>query len=323
MAQEIIYNLDDQILAEYEAERIGGDRTLRVNRSGNGTIVDPTLYEEISLLGDNVLNATKDFGADLTDEFIAPATKGIVKLVDNTLLPLAVSKYSVPRTALRMLGYNDKNAVADYVEYFDEQVYPRLEVLAKRYGREGKPSTVVGKFVEPLAQYGTPGVSFYNFLSKILVKGSEKFINRALQKSTVVLGSEAGVVAVAQDPEEGNFATAVSDLFGIEKKETDGFMKEFFDYLADPADQTTAETMFESKAKAFLADVPVAITSEVLITFFGKFGKMLRVTDVNNPTLRQGIAQGALGVGVGGTVATTATENTENNNQDTENNGEK
>lgn len=290
-----VENFDDLLMAEYEAERKGTDRTLRINGDGYGTSINKNFLEELQVLGADVYNAAKGMGGDIQDEFITPAQRGIVKLFENATMPLAVSKYSAPRTIGRMLGFNDKNAVSRYANFYDNEVYPRIDALAERYGNEGVPSTIAGSFVEPITQYATPGIGYYNALSKLLaVKGTQHFISRAIQKFNINMGTEIGVVATAQDPEEGNFATAISELLGMEKKDTDEPIKLLFDYIASPVDQTTAETFFESKAKAMLADSPVAIGIATAVGFLARFGQLARITNANNPRLKERLAAGGL-----------------------------
>ena len=246
-------DLNKYFEAEYEQREAGEeDIVLRYDENGFGTTVDKSFFEYISSFASNVATTA-------SEEVLSPAVTGLTKIVENAA--------SLGIAGAEMLGLAEEGTVDEFAKVFDEYVYANIDKTL------GEPDSMFGRLLEGVVQYGTPGFGYYKLFSNVMkLPGMANWARKA-----VIAGqAEVATVLTAQDPVDGNFATAISELFGIERDKADNVAREFFNYIASPEEETTARSVFESRLKGIIADAPLAIGIEGTIMLLGATGKLFR-----------------------------------------------
>ena len=167
--------------------------------------------------------------------------------------------------SLALAGLEKLNLISDgsverFGKWYEKEVYPRI----------GEVDTLAGGLAEGFTQFATPGVGYYKLFGNLMkvhktASTIKKFVNRA-KRLTVAEVATVGTAQVAGDP---NFATLLTDMFGVDKKIADGMTKDILVYLATPETSKDANAVLEEKIKSSIADTPVAYLAEGLLAFAG------------------------------------------------------
>ena len=161
---------------------------------------------------------------------------------------------------LEKLNLVSDGSVQKFGEFFKNEVYPKI----------GETETLAGGFAEGIAQYLTPGLGYYKLFNTVIkAKGVLPFITRAL-------AAEAATVGTAQVPTDPNFLSFMSEIFGVDTKTADSMSKEIFIYLATPETDYNADSVFEEKMKAIIADSALGPVGEGIVPMFKIISKMFK-----------------------------------------------
>jgi len=201
------------------------------------------IVEEDSIF-DKSLFYAKDLGVG--------TARGVTKLTESV--------GGLGLATLEKLNLVSDGSVQKFGEFFKNEVYPRI----------GETETLAGGFAEGIAQYLTPGLGYYKLFNTVIkAKGVLPFITRAL-------AAEAATVGTAQVPTDPNFLSFMSEIFGVDTKTADSMSKEIFIYLATPETDYNADSVFEEKMKAIIADSALGPVGEGIVPMFKIISKMFK-----------------------------------------------
>lgn len=261
----IDYNKAISKAYEADAQYSDGNYDIIYDSDGLPMIVAPDYDKTGKAKVNAMLDRAKYLAGEVVEEVGVPMAKGGIKIFENlTSLPMAV----VEKT-----GLINQGSVKAYAKFFDDVVYPKVEQL-------GKPDGPLAPLIEGLVQYGVPGIGYYNLFSRLnKIKGVTKWYEKAATKFNNMMATEIATVLTAQDPVDGNFTTAVADMFEMDTNKAETMGRELFNYIASPADETTADTVIDERLKALLSDVPLALGVDVTIGIMRGYAKLFRQRD--------------------------------------------
>ncbi|BAQ86666.1 hypothetical protein [uncultured Mediterranean phage uvMED] len=226
------------------------------NGNSEYTLTDKgyVVVEEDSIF-DKSLFYAKDLGVG--------TARGVTKLTESV--------GGLGLATLEKLNLVSDGSVQKFGEFFKNEVYPRI----------GETETLAGGFAEGISQFLTPGLGYYKLFNTIIkAKGVLPFITRAL-------AAEAATVGTAQVPTDPNFLSFMSEMFGVDTKTADSMSKEIFIYLATPETDYNADSVFEEKMKAIIADSALGPVGEGIVPMFKIISKMFKSAKLDKQIMKE------------------------------------